>query len=215
MRFDAFSKIIFSIGSYDLPGKEAQLQMAPPFRDVLLKQTSHLIDNAKLAAVIALFYPGKNHNTYLAFILRKPSPDVHSGQIGFPGGKPEAEDLDLQHTALRETMEEIGVQPEAIQIITSLSEVYIPPSNYNVFPFIGITNETPDFKLQISEVESVIEVSLKSLMNPKHQIITTVKTSYGLSVSVPAFNFNGHIVWGATAMILTEIIYLLNLILKK
>ncbi len=215
MRFDAFSKIIFSISSYDLPGKEAQLQMAPPFRDVLLKQTSHLIDNAKLAAVIALFYPGKNHNTYLAFILRMPSPDVHSGQIGFPGGKPEAEDLDLQHTALRETMEEIGVQPEAIQIITSLSEVYIPPSNYNVFPFIGITNETPDFKLQISEVESVIEVSLKSLMNPKHQIITTVKTSYGLSVSVPAFNFNGHIVWGATAMILTEIIYLLNLILKK
>ena len=215
MRFDAFSKIIFSINSYDLPGKEAQLQMAPPFRDVLLKQTSHLIDNAKLAAVIALFYPGKNHNTYLAFILRKPSPDVHSGQIGFPGGKPEAEDLDLQHTALRETMEEIGVQPEAIQIITSLSEVYIPPSNYNVFPFIGITNETLDFKLQISEVESVIEVSLKSLMNPKHQIITTVKTSYGLSVSVPAFNFNGHIVWGATAMILTEIIYLLNLILKK
>ena len=215
MRFNAFSKIIFSINSYDLPAKEAQLQMAPPFRDVLLKQTSHLIDNAKLAAVIALFYPGKNHNTYLAFILRKPSPDVHSGQIGFPGGKPEAEDLDLQHTALRETMEEIGVQPEAIQIITSLSEVYIPPSNYNVFPFIGITNETPDFKLQISEVESVIEVSLKSLMNPKHQIITTVKTSYGLSVSVPAFNFNGHIVWGATAMILTEIIYLLNLILKK
>ncbi len=215
MRFDAFSKIIFSINSYDLPGKEAQLQMAPPFRDVLLKQTSHLIDNAKLAAVIALFYPGKNHNTYLAFILRKPSPDVHSGQIGFPGGKPEAEDLDLQHTALRETMEEIGVQPEAIQIITSLSEVYIPPSNYNVFPFIGITNETLDFKLQISEVESVIEVSLKSLMNPKHQIITTVKTSYGLSVSVPAFNFNGHIVWGATAMILMEIIYLLNLILKK
>ena len=215
MRFDAFSKIIFSINSYDLPGKEAQLQMAPPFRDVLLKQTSHLIDNAKLAAVIALFYPGKNHNTYLAFILRMPSPDVHSGQIGFPGGKPEAEDLDLQHTALRETMEEIGVQPEAIQIITSLSEVYIPPSNYNVFPFIGITNETLDFKLQISEVESVIEVSLKSLMNPKHQIITTVKTSYGLSVSVPAFNFNGHIVWGATAMILMEIIYLLNLILKK
>ena len=215
MRFDAFSEIIGSINSHELPGKEAQLQMAPPFRDVLLKQTSHLIDNAKLAAVIALFYPGKNHNTYLAFILRMPSPDVHSGQIGFPGGKPEAEDLDLQHTALRETMEEIGVQPEAIQIITSLSEVYIPPSNYNVFPFIGITNETPDFKLQISEVESVIEVSLKSLMNPKHQIITTVKTSYGLSVSVPAFNFNGHIVWGATAMILTEIIYLLNLILKK
>ena len=86
MRFDAFSEIIGSINSHELPGKEAQLQMAPPFRDVLLKQTSHLIDNAKLAAVLALFYPGINDNTYLAFILRKPSPDVHSGQIGFPGG---------------------------------------------------------------------------------------------------------------------------------
>ncbi len=215
MRFDAFSKIIGSINSHALPGKEAQLQMAPPFREVLLKQTSHLIDNAKLAAVLALFYPGKNDNTYLAFILRKPSPDVHSGQIGFPGGKPEAEDLNLQHTALRETMEEIGVQSEAIQILRNLSEVYIPPSNYNVFPFIGLTNETPDFKPQISEVESVIEVSLKAVMNAKHQIITKVKTSYGLSVSVPAFNFNGHIVWGATAMILMEILYLLNLILKK
>lgn len=215
MRFDAFSKIIGSINSHTLPGKEAQLQMAPPFREVLLKQTSHLIDNAKLAAVLALFYPGKNDNTYLAFILRKPSPDVHSGQIGFPGGKPEAEDLNLQYTALRETMEEIGVQSEAIQIITNLSEVYIPPSNYNVFPFIGLTNETPNFKPQISEVESVIEVSLNAIMNAKNQIRTKVKTSYGFSVSVPAFNLNGHIVWGATAMILMEIIYLLNLILKK
>ena len=107
------------------------------------------------------------------------------------------------------------MQSEAIQILRNLSEVYIPPSNYNVFPFIGLTNETPDFKPQISEVESVIEVSLKAVMNAKHQIITKVKTSYGLSVSVPAFNFNGHIVWGATAMILMEIIYLLNLILKK
>ncbi len=215
MRFDAFSKIIGSINSHALPGKEAQLQMAPPFREVLLKQTSHLIDNAKLAAVLALFYPGKNNNTYLAFILRKPSPDVHSGQIGFPGGKPEPGDLNLQQTALRETMEEIGVQSEAIQIITSLSEVYIPPSNFNVFPFIGLTNETPNFNPQISEVESIIEVSLKAIVNVKHQIKTKVNTSYGLSVSVPAFNFNGHIVWGATAMILMEIIFLLNLILKK
>jgi hypothetical protein len=112
-------------------------------------------------------------------------------------------------------MEEIGVQSEAIQIITGLSEVYIPPSNFNVFPFIGLTAETPNFKPQISEVESVIEVSLKAIVNVKHQIKTKVNTSYGLSVSVPAFNFNGHIVWGATAMILMEIIFLLNLILKK
>ena len=111
-------------------------------------------------------------------------------------------------------MEEIGLKSKAIQIITGLSEVYIPSINFNVFPFIGLTAAPPNLNLKFPKSSLLLKFTLK-LFNVKHQIKTKVNTSYGLSVSVPAFNFNGHIVWGATYMILMEIIYLLNLILKK
>ncbi len=215
MRFDAFSKIISKISLYELPGLVVQLQMAPPYRELLLKQSAELIDKAKLAAVLALFYPGLNGKTYLVFILRQSRIGVHSEQIGFPGGKPEKGDANLQQTAVRETHEEIGVNPELIELITPMSKLYIPPSNFNVFPFVGITQTQPVFKAQLSEVASIIEISLDDLIHPKYRTSVKVKTADGLSITVPAFNFSGHIVWGATAMILTEIIYLLNLILKK
>ena len=86
MRFDAFSKIISKISFYELPGLEVQLQMAPPYRELLLKQSAELIDKAKLFAVLALFYNGLNGKTYLVFILRQSRNVVNSGQIGFPAG---------------------------------------------------------------------------------------------------------------------------------
>ena len=215
MRFEAFSKIINAINSFALPGLEAQMLMAPPFREALLKQSVSLRANAKLAAVMALFYPDNEGVTHLVFIVRKSSPGVHSGQIGFPGGKPEFEDIDLKATAVRETWEEIGVSSHSIHVLCPLTEVYIPPSNFDVFPFIGMTASTPNFKRQPSEVESIIEIPLKDILDDSKRIFSLVSTSYGPKVSVPAFNFEGHIVWGATAMILMEIIELLNSILKK
>ncbi len=215
MRFEAFSKIINVINSFALPGLEAQMLMAPPFREALLKQSVSLRANAKLAAVMALFYPNKQGETHLVFIVRKSSPGVHSGQIGFPGGKPELVDEDLKATAVRETWEEIGVSSHSIHVLCPLTEVYIPPSNFDVFPFVGMTVSTPNFKRQPSEVESIIEIPLKDILDDSKRIFSLVSTSYGPKVSVPAFNFEGHIVWGATAMILMEIIELLNSILKK
>ena len=158
MRFDAFSKIINAINSFALPGLEAQMLMAPPFREALLKQSVSHRANAKLAAVMALFYPNKQGETHLVFIVRKSSPGVHSGQIGFPGGKPESGDVDLKATAVRETWEEIGVSSQSIHVLCPLTEVYIPPSNFNVFPFVGMSTSTPNFKRQPSEVESIIEI---------------------------------------------------------
>ena len=102
MRFDVFSKIISTINSFALPGMEAQMLMAPPFRAALLKQSVTLSAKDKLAAVMALFYPNKQGETQLVFIVRKSSPGVHSGQIGFPGGKPELGDVDLKATAVRQ-----------------------------------------------------------------------------------------------------------------
>ena len=91
MRFEAFSKIINAINSFALPGLEAQMLMAPPFREELLQRNTDLRKDAKPAAVMALFYPNKQGETHLVFIVRKSSPGVHSGQIGFPGGKPESD----------------------------------------------------------------------------------------------------------------------------
>ena len=215
MRFDAFSKIIKSINSVALPGLEAQMLMAPPFREALLKQNSNVIKDAKSAAVLALFYPNHKGDTHLVFIVRKSNSGVHSGQIGFPGGKPELEDVDLKATAVRETYEEIGVPLEAVHVVGGLSKVYIPPSNFNVFPYVGITNLTPKFRAQPSEVEAIIEMPLSDVLEDSKRGFSMVSTSYGPKVKVPAFNFEGHIVWGATAMMLMEIIYLLNSILKK
>ena len=102
-----------------------------------------------------------------------------------------------------------------IKLLFPLTELYIPPSNFIVFPFVGMTAKTPNFKLQPSEVGSIIEVPLNDVLDDSKRIFTLVSTSYGSKVKVPAFNFDGHIVWGATAMILMELIHLLNSILKK
>jgi 8-oxo-dGTP pyrophosphatase MutT (NUDIX family) len=215
MRFAAFEKILSEIKHLELKGAASQLKMAPPFRKELLERNKSVIKEAKTAAVMALFYPNKNNEAYLVFIVRKSYNGVHSGQIGFPGGKPENEDKNLQQTALRETWEEIGVKPIAIETVCPLTNLYIPPSNFNVYPFIGYSKITPKFKLQPSEVESIVEIPIHKLLEDSFQIHTKVSTSYGPTVQVPAFNFDGYIIWGATAMILIEIVDLMKEILKN
>jgi len=215
MRFEAFEEIISQLKALNLPGEGAQMQMAPPFRNELIQQHQTEGRVPKRAAVMALLYPDKNNQTSLVFIVRNSYNGVHSGQIGFPGGKPEPEDQDMADTAYRETWEEIGVEPRSIRLIRPMTELYIPPSNYNVSPFLGVTKKTPKFKLQLSEVQSIIEVTLEDILDDKHQILTVVKTSYGPHVEAPAFQFNGQIIWGATAMILMEIVRLFQSILKK
>lgn len=215
MRFEAFEEIISALKESKLPGELAQSQMAPPFRETLIKRQTLTGKPPRQAAVLALFYPNKSNETTLVFIVRKSYDGVHSGQIGFPGGKPELVDDNLSQTAIRETWEEIGVSRSSIQLLKPLTELYIPPSNFNVSPFLGMTNFTPIFTLQPSEVQSVKEVSLSDVLNKNNRIESLVKTSYGPTVCVPSFDFQGEIVWGATAMILMEIVVLFQQILKK
>lgn len=162
---------------------------------------------------MALFYPDLKQNTQLLLILRKTYKGVHSNQIAFPGGKSEVGDIDLLHTALRETHEEIGVLPSEVKIIKSLSTVYIPPSNFEVQPYIGLLTKTIPFILQESEVEALVEVPLFDFLDDGKVFNQKLTTSYATNIEVPAFKLNGYTVWGATAMMMSEIKELLRQVL--
>lgn len=205
MKFELFVKSVSKIKNMPLPGSVAQYKMAPMERLTELKKIALKNKHPKKAAVLSLFYPDPDGNTHLILILRKTYQGVHSNQVGFPGGKPEKSDADLKATALRETNEEIGVQPGAIEVLRELSDIYIPPSNFIVSPFFGLTRSTPVFKAQEEEVEDLIEVSITDFLSDKAVVLKTITTSYAADIQVPAFKFNDHVVWGATAMMLSEI----------
>lgn len=213
MDFNKFLKVIPKVKNLELPGESSQIKMSPPYRLELMERNKALMKTAKQAAVLALFYPNKNNETYLILILRKTYKGVHSAQVSFPGGKFEVEDLDLQTTALRETYEEVGVPMEDVEVLKRMTPMYIPPSNFTVHPFFGITSNLPNFIKQDEEVEDLIEVSLLHFLDESNLIQTSVPTSYEVNVEVPAFKLNNHIVWGATAMMLSEIKDLLKKVL--
>ncbi|MCF7569234.1 CoA pyrophosphatase [Sabulilitoribacter arenilitoris] len=205
MNFDKFLKSISAIENIPLPAEASHLKMVPPFRRELLRQQKNAIKNAKEAGVIALFYPNKDFKATLVLILRKTYNGVHSAQVGFPGGKLELEDNSLQDAAVRETFEEIGVPIKDIEVVKKLTQVYIPPSNFYVQSFIAISYKTPKFIKQEDEVEAIIEVDLLHFLDDNLLITKKVSTSYSVDVEVPAFKLNNYTVWGATAMILSEI----------
>ena len=213
MDFNTFLKSIPKIKNLELPGEASQIKMSPPYRLELMEHNRTLMKTARQAAVLALFYPNLENETHLILILRKTYKGVHSAQVGFPGGKLEPQDESLEYTAVRETQEEVGVPLKDIKVIKAMTEVYIPPSNFTVHPFMGITTKTPKFVKQDDEVEDLIEVTLKDFIDDNLMTSQLIMTSLQKEVEVPAFHFNGHIVWGATAMMLNEVKDLLKTVL--
>lgn len=190
-----------------LPGIEAQYRLAPTFRG---KPSVEYINERKpkKAGVMLLLYPIENM-PYFALILRNKYPGVHSGQIGFPGGKLEANDKNLIDAALRETEEEIGVSAQEIELLGQLTQIYIPPSNFQVLPSVGFCSFRPSFKLEAKEVQALIEIKVEDLLNPENISETEVDVR-GLNRKVPCFKINGNIIWGATAIILSEFMAMLE-----
>ncbi|MFT7034698.1 MAG: 8-oxo-dGTP pyrophosphatase MutT (NUDIX family) [Cyclobacteriaceae bacterium] len=213
MTFAEFEKRVVKIAKMELPGEAIQLKMAPIERLIELKTKARELNSAKRAGVLALFYPDSNNETHLILILRKTYKGVHSAQVGFPGGKFEDGDVHLEATALRETEEEVGVPRDEVSVLKELTEIYIPPSNFFVQPFIAITAKTPNFIAQEEEVEELIEVPLSHFMDDAILTTKVLSTSYATNIDVPAFLLNGHVVWGATAMMLSEVRELLKEVL--
>ena len=128
---------------------------------------------------------------------------AHSGQISFPGGRVEPQDLDARETALRETQEEIGLARERIELIGTLSE-YHTRTGYRITPVVGVV--APPFTLQADpqEVDAVFEVPLTFLLDPRnHQRHT--RAFQGRMISYFAMPYGEHYIWGATAAMLVNL----------
>lgn len=187
-----------------LPGVKAQYQMA----HVVRRQPTPPPADVRRAAVLALFYPSQG-DWNLVFIERPlyPGIDRHGGQISFPGGKVEPTDASLQHTALREAEEEIGLAANTVKVLGTLTELYIPVSNFLVHPYVGQVDYQPHFLPDEREVSSIIEVPYAKLQDAAIRQEIDLQLAPNMTLrKVPYFNVEGKVLWGATAMIVSELL---------
>ncbi len=170
-------------------------------------------DNTREAAVLLTLFENSPGDWHLIFIRRGSShqKDKHAGQIGFPGGKSEAHDRDLMYTAMREAEEEINIDLSGVDVLGSLSPLYITVSKFLVHPYLAYSWKKPDLTRQESEVEEILEIPLSAFLRSDSRKETRIRLSKGIVLNhVPSFQVNGHVIWGATAMILNEFLDILS-----
>jgi 8-oxo-dGTP pyrophosphatase MutT (NUDIX family) len=197
----------------NLPGVEAHLLLAPEIRKTDLKngiEPNHALESA----VLILLYPVENR-LHTVVILRNEYDGPHSGQISLPGGKYEESDIDFLFTAIRESQEEIGINPSDIEIVGQLSRFYVRPSNFIVYPFIAFQPSRPDFHPDPTEVQRIIEIDILKELNLNKIVNRTLTFKNNIQVNAPGFAVGGEFLWGATAMIMSELIYVLDKISVK
>ncbi|MBX9887637.1 MAG: CoA pyrophosphatase [Flavobacteriaceae bacterium] len=204
MDFQYFLEHVAYLAEAELPAMKAHAIMAPIERLETLQNPINVINTPRTAAVLMLLYPKKGE-THLVLIVRNAYEGVHSAQVAFPGGKYEDTDSDFAYTALRETQEEVGVNPQEVELIKPFTPMYIPPSNFMVHPFLGFAKQELRFVPDPSEVARIIELPLAVFLDESIVIETRLATSYSKEINVPAFNIEETIVWGATAMMLSEL----------
>jgi 8-oxo-dGTP pyrophosphatase MutT (NUDIX family) len=187
-----------------LPGQAAHLHMAPLRREEDPAMLSVEGKDARLAATLVLLYPLDDGASALVLTARHPGLRDHSGQISLPGGRIEAGETP-EEAALREGWEEVGVDPAAPRVLGRLSPLYIPPSGFAVTPVVAAMERRPPFTPHEAEVAALIEVPLVRLLDPATRRLAE-RLVRGGTFEVPHFALGEYEVWGATAMMLAELI---------
>ncbi|MBL4704117.1 MAG: CoA pyrophosphatase [Flavobacteriales bacterium] len=204
MIFSEFVTKLYTELQHDLPGVKSHAEMSP-FKRPNVNQLAKIGKTPKQSAVMVLFYPFQNR-PHFCLTQRPEYNGTHSGQVSFPGGKMEEVDINLKATALRETFEEVGATVEHIQVLSELTQVYIPPSNFLVTPFIGFCDERPNFVADPIEVVEIMDVSVATLMDESIVKRKSMKMgTSGIRFKVPYYDIQDKVVWGATAVILSEV----------
>jgi 8-oxo-dGTP pyrophosphatase MutT (NUDIX family) len=205
---EIYGKITKSIPD-NLPGFDAQLKMSPPFRGNF-EPDKIFQYNPMSSAVLILLYP-KQNDTHLVFIERMKDGRAHSGQIAFPGGKKDESDTSLVETALREAEEEIGIERNKVEVVGELSSLYVPVSNFIIQPVVAICESELCFVPQPTEVRGLIEAPLQKFEQRQNVVEITIENKMPTySMKVPAFKVYDHFIWGATAMIMSEFLEILE-----
>ncbi|MEA3445127.1 MAG: CoA pyrophosphatase [Bacteroidota bacterium] len=200
--FSSFINKLKSELEKELPGVFAQEKMSPSNRSNGYVFPENKME-AQQSSVLILLYPkGSGINTVL--IERNKYNGAHSGQISLPGGKYEKSDKDLIETAIREAGEEIGIDRKKVKVIGKLSSLYVPVSNFQILPVIGYLNNIPSFTPDPKEVNHLIDVKINDLFDPLNTK-TEELIRHNYRVTAPYFELGRHHVWGATAMILSEL----------
>ncbi|MBY0493147.1 MAG: CoA pyrophosphatase [Cyanobacteria bacterium] len=192
-----------------LPGLDAQLRMAPAPR--LGWDPLKFPDGASDGAGLLLLYP-HDDTFHIALTVRGTGLRNHTGQVSLPGGRVDAGET-FEAAALRETAEEIGVDPSTVELLGRLTPLHIPASGFLLHPVVGYTSMRPAFQRAEWEVARIIEAPVSMLSDPavvKREIRTRVVKGQSIDVDVPYFDIDGEKVWGATAMVLAEFCAILS-----
>ena len=189
-----------------LPGTKAQMRMAPYHRSTI---PDARLPSPRQSAVLMLLEEYQQEPV-LIFIKRPNYQGVHSNQIAFPGGKYELSDHSLQHTAQRETNEEIGVSSTAYNVLGQLTKLYIPPSNFWVQPFLAYANKPLSFSPEQREVAAVLRIPIRIFTDAKHVQYKRISTQNNAVIKAPCYVFQDELIWGATAMLVSELVSILN-----
>ncbi len=190
----------------ELPGVNAHSKMLPPGRR--LKTLDDQLSSVKQSSVLLLIYP-EGDQLHICLTKRPRTMKHHPGQISFPGGKVEKDDISAEMTALREAREEVGIDHHSIEILGKLSDLYVEVSQFSIQPFLAWADQKPDFRVDYGEVEELILFPISDFVNNEIISETELETATG-PLHVKYYPHNGEFIWGATAMILSELIEIMK-----